>query len=317
MSAILHKVEVDPLAAQAALRHCRDVTRRCARNFYYGLKISPEPQRSAMYALYAWMRTADDLVDRAGESAESIESRLDTFHAATDAALGGRPLDPDPVWIGLADSAAKFPLPAEHFHAMLNGQRDDLERRRYATFDELRDYCYRVASTVGLLCIEIWGYHDPAARNLAVERGIAFQLTNILRDYAQDFDAGRIYLPEDEFTHHGVTPQQLRDWSKPQACSALMKQQIDRAETFYQRSEGLDGMITPSCRPTLWAMTTIYRGLLEKMKADPSRLVLGGRLRLSAARKGAIAIRAKWLSKFGAGAASSTSGGKVQREVSG
>jgi phytoene synthase len=182
---------------------------------------------------------------------------------------------------------------------MLDGQREDVQQRRYHSFEQLRHYCYRVASTVGLLCIEIWGYDDPAARELAVDRGIAFQLTNILRDYAQDFDAGRVYLPDEDFERARLTPRQLRNWSDPAACSALIWQQIDRAEMFYRRSALLDEMIRSSCRPTLWAMTTIYRGLLEKMKDNPSRLVLGGRLRLSAARKGTIAIRAKWLSKFG------------------
>lgn len=290
---------LDPIAAQAALRHCREVTRRCARNFYYGLKICPEPQRSAMFALYAWMRRADDLVDHAAESTVPIEMRLQAFHQATDAALAGNPLDQDPLWIGLAATASRFALPAGYFHAMLDGQREDLEQRQYSTFDELRHYCYQVASTVGLLCIEVWGYDNPAARDLAIERGIAFQLTNILRDYAQDFDAGRIYLPKNDFNSHGVSPRQLRDWTNPEVCGRLLRLQLDRAEQFYVRSEALDGMITASCRPTLWAMTKIYRGLLDKMKSDPSRLMHGGRVRLSAVRKGTIAIRAKWLSKFG------------------
>jgi 15-cis-phytoene synthase len=284
--------------ALAALRHCREITRRCARNFYYGLKLSPEPQRSALYVIYAWMRRADDLVDNAATpDTSAIEARLQSFRDATDAALRGSPMNNDPLWIGLADTATRFRLPAEHFHAMLDGQVEDLAKPSYATFEDLRGYCYRVASTVGLICIEVWGYSDRSARELAVERGIAFQLTNILRDYRQDYEAGRIYLPLEDFERHGITPQELRDWSHPQECHALMRQQIERTESYYRRSAALDGMIAPGCRPTLWAMTTIYHGLLRKMMNNPSKLMLGGRLRLSALQKGTIALRAKWISR--------------------
>jgi len=286
---------IAPATIAAAFRHCRTVTRQRARNFYYGLKLSPEPQRSALFVIYAWMRAADDLVDAAhGNASSAVEAQINAFRRATDSALDGQPVDDHPLWIAMADTASRFPLLHEHFHAMLDGQLDDLAHGHYETFDQLRNYCYRVASTVGLICIEIWGYGDPAARELAIERGIAFQLTNIIRDYKQDFDAGRIYLPLEDFQRHGIDPQDLRAWNKPSACNAMMKQQMQRAEEYYERSAALDEMIAPCCRPTLWAMTAIYRGLLNKMSRDPSRLVLGKRLRLSALRKGAIAVRAKW-----------------------
>jgi phytoene synthase len=285
----------DAHSVAAALAHCREVTRRCARNFYYGLKLSPEPQRSALYAIYAWMRRADDLVDCASPSdPDGLREQLSRFRAATDAALDGRTDPSDPLWIGLADTAKRFGLPGEHFHAMLDGQQDDVARAIYPTFNDLRGYCYNVASTVGLLCIEIWGYGDAAAREMAVDRGIAFQLTNILRDFAQDFDAGRIYLPQDELAAHNLTVGDLRAWRDPLTCAKFMVHQIDRAEGYYQRSTGLEAMITESCRPTLWAMTTIYHGLLRKMRDDPARLMSGQRVRLSAVRKGFIALQARW-----------------------
>jgi len=278
-----------------ALDFCRDVARHRARNFYYGLKISPEPQRSALFVVYAWMRAADDIVDSAdGSSTSGVEARLQEFGRATDAALAGRSLAVDPLWTALAHVAGQFRLPRECFHAMLAGQLLDLTRGNFDTFEQLRHYCYRVASTVGLICIDIWGYDDPSARDLAIDRGIAFQLTNIIRDYKQDYDAGRIYLPAEDFQRNGIDAQALRMWSNPAACHAMMKQQIKRAESFYESSAALDGMISAPCRPTLWAMTSIYHGLLAKMNRDPSRLVLTKRLRLSAMRKGAIAVRAKW-----------------------
>jgi phytoene synthase len=160
----------------------------------------------------------------------------------------------------------------------------------------VRGYCYRVASTVGLVCIEIWGYGDRAARALAVDRGIAFQLTNILRDYREDYDAGRIYLPVEDFRRHGIEPGGLRHWEDASACRGFVLEQVERARTFYRRSAGLEALITPSCRPTLWAMTAIYRGILEKAARDPRCIVSERRLRLSSWKKGVIALRARWAS---------------------
>jgi phytoene synthase len=278
-----------------AMRYCRDVTRHRARNFYYGLKLTPEPQRSALYSVYAWMRRADDLVDSAADDVGGRRQAIDAFRAATDAALAGAGADDDRLWVALGDTASRYDVPTEAFHGVLDGQIEDLTGRRYETFGELRRYCERVASTVGLLCISIWGYHDPAARELAVERGIAFQLTNILRDYKQDYDAGRLYLPQEDLDRHRLTPTMLRTWAEPSCCRHLVLEQVERAQSFYDRSAPLEGMITRSCRPTLWAMTSIYHGLLKKLQRFPRRIVSDHRLRLSSMRKGIIALRARWL----------------------
>ncbi len=278
-----------------AVEHCRAVCRRRARNFYYGLKLAPEPQRSALYVVYAWMRMADDLVDGDGTgNRAAIVERVHEFRTASIAAVDGKPSGDESLWIALADTASRFHLPREHFLAMIDGQVDDLDQREYQTFEELHRYCYRVASTVGLLCVEIWGYDDPKAKALAIDRGIAFQLTNILRDFKEDFDGGRVYLPREEFKRKGISPAGLREWNKPGACVEFMQEQIARAEEYYGRSSGLEEMISLSCRPTLWAMTSIYHGLLEKMASDPARIVGERRLRLSTWRKGMIAAKAKW-----------------------
>lgn len=277
-----------------AVRHCRDITRRCARNFYYGLKLLPEPRRSAMFTIYAWMRSADDLVDASGGNREEATRAVHLFRAQTQAALDGRVVDENPLWLALASVAQAYKLPADQFHAAIDGQLDDLGQAEYETFDDLRAYCERVGSSVGLICLEIWGYRDATARSLAVDRGIAFQLTNILRDVAEDFDAGRVYLPRTDFARHGLTPRSLRAWSDAGACQRMIHEQIDRAAEFYARSAGLDSLITPDCRPALWAMTSIYRGLLQKMRRSPAQVVLGRRVRLNSFRKAAIAIRARW-----------------------
>lgn len=279
----------------AAMRYCRDLTRRRAKNFYYGLKLLPEPQRSALYAMYAWMRRADDLTDGSRDvEVDAVRGKIEAFRFATTAVFDGAEIGDDPVLISLKEVASQYPIRLEHFHAMLDGQLDDLSRCRYETFQELRSYCYRVASTVGLICITIWGYDDDRAPQLAVDRGIAFQLTNILRDFIEDDDNGRVYLPAEDFRRHELDPALLRRWADGPRCRRFVLEQIERAESYYQRSEPLDEMIDSVCLPTLWAMTTIYRGLLAKMKRDPRQLVSGPRIRLTAAQKGLIALRARW-----------------------
>lgn len=283
-----------PTVSEAA-RYCRRITRRRARNFYYGLKLAPEPQRSALFSIYAWMRRADDLVDGADDDTNGPLRNIEAFRCATDAALAGQIVDGDPLWVALADTATGFNVDREALYAMLDGQIDDLIGRRYQTFDQVREYCYRVASAVGLICIEIWGYRDPVARKLAVDRGIAFQLTNILRDYKEDYDSGRVYLPAEDFARHDLTPSQVRQWSDPSRCRQFILEQVERTKSFYVRSASLEGLITPSCRPALWAMTSIYRSLLRKIQRAPQRIIIGRRLRLSPLRKGAIALRARCL----------------------
>lgn len=276
---------------------CERITRQRARNFYYGLKLTPEPQRRAMFVIYAWMRAADDLADAEGFAPEERVRRIAEFRAATDRALSGRSSDSDPVWQGLAWVARRFDLSPREFHDMLDGQLTDVEAPIYETWDQLRTFCYRAASTVGLVCIRIWGYNGADAPALAVDRGIAFQLTNILRDFREDFDMGRVYLPAEEFRRMELTPLDLRNWSKPDLCSEFVRAQCSRAEQFYARSAPLEGMITPGCVPTLWAMTEIYHGLLARIAAHPHAIARDRRVRLSSVRKAWIAFRAQRMSR--------------------
>ena len=301
-----------------AFVHCEGITRARARNFYYGLKLTPPAQRGAMYAVYAWMRQADDLADAAGLEDHERRRRIAMLRERTrrlfdEAGSGGgsgvsagvdseRGLaDPsssaDPVWIAMADTVRRFRLSIDPFESMLDGQLEDVEHREYRTFEDLRGFCYRVASTVGLVCITIWGYRDPRARELAIDRGIAFQLTNILRDVHEDFARGRVYLPAEDFERHGLTPEQLMAWGHGsvggERCRRFILEQAERVEQYYRRSAELDAMIDPGCRPTLWAMSTIYHGLLGKIVAHPSAVVGSRRIRLSCVTKGLIAWRAR------------------------
>jgi 15-cis-phytoene synthase len=291
---------------EEAFRYCREITRVRARNFYYGLKLTPEPKRSAMYAVYAWMRQADDLADGAVGPIDERRRRIEAFRARTcevfglesaradgaaDAAVDDR------LWTALGDVAGTFNLSAQPFFDMLDGQLDDLEQREYRSFEELRRFCYKVASTVGLVCIEVWGFNHPSAHERAVDQGIAFQLTNIIRDFKQDFDHGHCYLPAEELARAGLDAATLRTWSKPSACADFILAQCNRAELYYERSRDLITMIAPDCRPTLWAMAEIYHGLLRRIRKDPAAVVHAKRVRLSSITKAAIAFRANRMSR--------------------
>lgn len=278
---------------EAAFAACERIVREQAKNFWYGLRLTAEPKRSAMYAIYAWMRQADDIADEPGLPIATRREALARFRADTDQALSGRAPSPDPMWAALADIAPRYQLAARDFHDMLEGQLADLDDVRVETWEELRTQCYRVASTVGLVCIRIWGYRDQRAEALAIDRGIAFQLTNILRDIREDLGNGRVYLPAEELRAAGISIEDLLAWREPGRCRDFMTAQIERARRHYVASEPLDRTITPDCVPTLWALTSIYRRLLERIARDPRKAVLGDRVRLPTWEKAWIAFRAK------------------------
>lgn len=292
----------DDPALAPAFAHCRDITRRRARNFYYGLRLTPEPRRSALFAVYAWMRAADDAVDEPGDPA-TVLARLDSFADLTERVIGAAhsgdapPDDAGPLGAALAASISAYGLAPEIFRDMLAALRDDASGSSPQTDDDLARYCYGVAGTAGLACLTIWGLRPDAdatqARELALRRGQAFQRTNILRDFAQDLDAAhpRVYIPAEAFTRHGLTPADLRAWARPDACAALVHEQAAIAREHYAVSAALESMIDPACAPTLWAMTRIYSGLLEQIEDDPRRII-GPRIRLASATKASIALRA-------------------------
>ncbi|MEX0655249.1 MAG: phytoene/squalene synthase family protein [Phycisphaeraceae bacterium] len=287
-------------AVRASFDHCHRVTRKHARNFYYGLKLTPEPKRSAMYAIYAFMRACDDLADDADprqRNADDVLARIEayrrTMQQVLDAPLDA-PLPPGAVWPAFQHVTHHYPIDPAHLHAMLDGQRCDATRDRYASFDELYQYCYKVASVVGFVCLAVWG-HDGGrqAMKLAEYRGIAFQLTNMLRDVAEDAQRGRIYLPMDELERFGYPPDALLAGRADAHFDRLMVYQIERARSYYQMSATLERHIDPDCRPTSWAMCQIYEGLLDRITQQPRR-VLTTRVRLSSFAKLRIALAAAY-----------------------
>jgi 15-cis-phytoene synthase len=290
------------VSIQDSRQFCEQLTRTQARNFYYGLKLLPQQKRAAMFALYAYMRLVDDIAD--DQDGRDIRQRLDALDAweeSTRAALAGqRPADGQSLWPAFIDMVKRHGVPSKVFYDVIAGQRQDLDSPSFATFDDLRQYCYRVAGVVGIASIYVWGFTDNEtapgeefckAELLAIDRGVAFQLTNILRDLREDAGRGRIYLPKTDLDAAGISDRDISTGDGGGRFSELMAQQIQRARDFYQRSSPLEELISPDSRPTLVAMTDIYRSLLDKIAADPHR-VLRQRVSLSPLSKLRIAWRA-------------------------
>ena len=281
--------------------YCRDLTRREARNFYYGLKLLPEPKRSAMYALYAYMRLVDDIADDEGNG-RTVERRrmeLDQWegltHQAVDAAAKGENGEGPRghiLWPAFTDMVREYRVPAKVFEDMIAGQRQDLEPVAIEHFEALREYCYRVASVVGVASLYVFGFQGgEETLRMGADRGIAFQLTNVLRDLREDARRGRCYIPREELVRFGISAGEIAEGRESAAFGELMVFQMRRAESYFERSAALDARIETDSRPTLRAMTGIYRGLLNKIGHDPAA-VLRGRVCLSGWNKLRIAWRA-------------------------
>jgi len=281
--------------------YCEAIVRERAKNFWYGLKMLPEPMRSSLYVVYAWMREVDDIADAPGPDRAARSYGLDLFHARTVAILHGERMSPDerPLWVAFADLAARHDLDPQPFEEMIEGQRMDLDWTDCPDRATLDRFCRLVASTVGRICIRIWG-HDGAAEveELANRRGIALQLTNILRDVREDHARGRSYLPADELAAAGLAMDHLLEWRDPDACRAFVLDQVEHARGHYAAAKGLESHLTASCRGTSWAMGEIYRALLDRIAEDPERIVRE-RVSLGKIQKAAIALKAKTIRRGG------------------
>ena len=290
-------VEIDPALLAQSRDYCRELTRSAARNFYFGLKLLAEPRRSAMFALYAYMRLVDDIADD-DRPYQQRHDDLESWRVKTESVLAGHLPEEDDhaLWPSFLDMVHRYSIPPKVFEAIIAGQQQDLNPVTFASFTGLEDYCYRVAGVVGLASIHVWGFEGgEATEALSLHRGTAFQLTNILRDLKEDAGRGRIYLPQPELVEYGITLDQLRNGTGGSRFDEFMRFQIGRAQRFYDQSAVLERKVDPECRPTLVAMTQIYHGLLQKISADPQR-VLAGRVSLSLLKKlriGWKAVRAK------------------------
>ena len=274
------------MALTESYAYCRDVAKKRARNFYYSFILLPPEQKNAMCAVYSFMRYCDDLSDEPGATRTAMERWRD----ALSEALAGRPGD-HPVWPAFLDTVARYSIPHQYFHDMIEGVESDLEPRVIQTFDELYQYCYRVASVVGLTTIHIFGYTSPDALPLAEKCGIAFQLTNILRDVKEDAELGRLYLPQEDLARFGVSAADLKAGLRTEQFGRLMDFETARARDYYRESSPLLGLIQPRSRPSLWALIAIYSSLLDRV-SESRYDVLTRRISLSTTEKMWIVLRA-------------------------
>jgi phytoene synthase len=266
--------------------YCRRVARSRAKNFYYSFLLLSAQQRRAMCAIYAFMRYCDDLSDEPGANRIAMER----WRVEMEDALEGR-FSAHPVWPAFHYTVRRFGIPHQYFRDMVNGVASDLEPRRVETFEELYRYCYQVASVVGLTTIHIFGFDTPSALPLAEKCGVAFQLTNILRDIREDAERGRVYLPADDLRQFGVTEEDLRAGNRNDAMLRLMRFEAARARQYYDDSRLLLDLVHPRSKPSLLALISIYSRLLERIERK-NYDVFTRRVRLSPLEKSWIVVRA-------------------------
>ena len=260
----------------AAYAACETIAKREAKNFYYSFRVLPQAKREAMCAIYAFMRRADDLSDDETFSIEVRRIMMDEWIAAWRRSTLE---DSDPVFVAVRDTQARFGISDDLLEQLVQGttmdlypdETDDGEIRGYADFDALYRYCYLVASVVGLVCIRIFGYSDPRAEKFAEETGIAFQLTNILRDVKEDAERGRCYLPLDLMAGYGLTFDRLQVLSSGELPVKNDREMLralgEKAEVYYASAQQLLPLIDRDSRAALWVLVTIYRRLLERIIA--------------------------------------------------
>jgi phytoene synthase len=275
--------------------HCRSVAKTQAGNFYYSFTLLPPEKRAAMCAVYAFMRHSDDISDE--ESADK-GGRLASWRRSLDRAFLGEYAE-SRILPAFHDTVKRYEIPAKFFHELIDGAEMDLTTTRYETFEQLYQYCYRVACTVGFVCLHVWGFKDGAYAP-AEACGIAFQLTNILRDIKEDAQRGRIYLPLDDLHRFDYREDELIAGVVDSRFHSLMQFEVARAREFYDRALALPSLLTPEGRTTFQIMYRIYRGILDRIEAQDYD-VFSTRAKLSTARKVSI-VAGAWLSSRFAGA---------------
>jgi 15-cis-phytoene synthase len=294
-----------PAPAQLVMAYsvCRGITRTAAKNFYYAFLVLPRRKRQALCAVYAFMRRCDDLADDPALSFAERRQKLETWLDALHRAQQGQPTD-DPILLALTDAQRRYHIPAGLLDELAHGTAMDVVDPpatdasareaapsgatalavQYKTFEDLRGYCYRVASVVGLVCIHIFGYKNPEAEPLAETCGLAFQMTNIIRDVKEDAAQGRVYLPEEDLAKFGLSAADILSTPDPARLRPLLALEADRAREFYRSGDDLIPFVSEDSQPALWVLITIYRRLLEKI-AEKQYDVFTAKVSLSTSEK--------------------------------
>lgn len=267
------------MTTEEAYAETTRITRETARSFAWGIRLLPGPKRRAIEALYAFARIVDDLADRE----EPARAELERWRAAVQA-LPSSP-DGDAVLVALADAVGRFRIPTGALADLVEGALMDCERSRYATWEELREYCRRVAGAVGIACAAVYGPSDRArAEPLAETLGLALQQINIMRDVPEDWSLGRVYLPQEELERFGVTEEGIASGRTGPQWRALMEHQAARAERLMDEGLGLLPLLDRRSALCVRSFAGIYRGLLEQMRIGGYD-VFSARPRLSAVGK--------------------------------
>jgi phytoene synthase len=282
--------EIKSTEIAAAYAHCREIAKREAKNFYYAFRVLPQHKSDAMCAVYAFMRKADDLAD---DESMTLQVRREAMAAWTAEWRDSRVTSSDdPVFVAVNDTQQKFGISDELFDQLITGTTMDLQHmpegvevytmldgktiRVYENFAALQRYCYLVASVVGLVCIRIFGYTELRAEQLAIDTGIAFQLTNILRDVKEDTERGRIYLPADLLRAYDVKPERIVSLSAgyaPRANELALLKGIElHAQRLYRSAEELVPLLDADSRAAMRVLVRIYHGLLDRIATDPKRV---------------------------------------------
>ncbi len=266
------------VSLEEAYEYCRQITAKYSKTFYLGTLLMPKEKRTAIWAIYVWCRRTDELVDGAQARLTTPET-LDLWEKQLECVFDGQAID-DPD-VALVDTLKRFPMDIQPFRDMIAGQRMDLYRNRYETFDDLKLYCYRVAGTVGLMSSAVLGFEQNLVKtpwdqdNLvynsqeeAIALGLANQLTNILRDVGEDAQRGRIYLPLEDLKSFNYSEKELLNGVINERWCKLMDFQIQRARKYYQSAEKGISSLNPDCRWPVWSALMLYQGILDVIEKN-------------------------------------------------
>jgi squalene synthase HpnC len=303
-----HAAPSDQMSLAQSYEECHRIARAAHSNFYYAFFLLPKPKRDALAALYAFMRLVDDVSDEGHELAAK-QRGLAKWRAAFDEAVTGNsqvfdgtaamPLPSEPLYgeaevlPALVDTMQRYKMPARYLHDLISGAEMDLTVQSYSTFDRLREYCYRVAGTVGLTCTHVFGFRDARALDLAEKLGLAFQLTNIIRDVHEDYQLGRVYLPEEDLHRYGVSPEDFGRSEATLGVRELLRFEAGRAWQLYEEGADLLGLTDADSRSALWLLVHTYSALLGRIELLDFA-VFGDRIRLSKAEKMIFIAKARF-----------------------
>ncbi|HXM97939.1 MAG TPA: squalene synthase HpnC [Candidatus Dormibacteraeota bacterium] len=292
---------------QQSYEECNRIVRRSHSNFYYAFFLLPKPKRNGLAALYAFMRAIDDVADES-DSVDAKSRGLATWRNALDTALAtdrgeinsNLPADAaekngldNKILPALVDTMRRYKMPARYLHELIAGAEMDLTICSYATYERLRQYCYRVAGTVGLACTHVFGFQDTRALDLSEKLGLAFQLTNIIRDVREDFMLGRVYIPHEDLERFGVSPQSFAEQRASSEARDLLRFEAERAWSLYEEGSTLLNCIDEDSRPALWLLVRTYSALLARIESLDFE-VLNKRVRLGKSEKLAFIAKAKF-----------------------